>query len=80
MPKWLWDIFKWIHFFEAVLASLAILVWHFFLVFLEPGIYPINFSMLTGRLTKKEFEEKHTLEYERMKEEKEEKKEEKEEE
>lgn len=75
MPKWLWDIFKWIHFFEAVLASLAILVWHFFLVFLEPEIYPINFSMLTGRLTKKEFEEKHTLEYERMKEEEEEKKE-----
>ncbi len=48
---------------------MAILVWHFFLVFLEPEIYPINFSMLTGRLTEKEFEEKHTLEYERMKEE-----------
>ncbi len=82
MPIWLWDIFKWIHFFEAVLATLAILVWHFFFVFLEPEIYPVNFSMLTGRITEEDFKEKHSLEYERMKEEErkeEERKEEKEE-
>jgi len=71
MPIWLWDIFRWIHFFEAVLASLAILVWHFFFVFLEPEIYPVNFSMITGRITEEEFKEKHALEYERMVEEEE---------
>ncbi|KPL03039.1 MAG: hypothetical protein AMJ90_04250 [candidate division Zixibacteria bacterium SM23_73_2] len=67
MPIWMWNIFKWIHFFEAVLASLAILVWHFFFVFLEPEIYPVNFSMLTGRISEEEFKEKHTAEYEQMK-------------
>ena len=69
MPKWLWDVFKSIHFYEALLASLAIIVWHFYSVFFSPESYPVNWSMLTGRITKEELEEKHPSEYERLKEE-----------
>ena len=67
MPTWLLNVFKAVHFYEALLASTAIVVWHFFFVFLEPDTYPVNFSMLTGRITEKEFEEKHTAEYDRLK-------------
>jgi formate dehydrogenase gamma subunit len=66
MPSWLLSVFKAIHFYEALLASTAIVVWHFFFVFLEPESYPINFSMLTGKISQKELEEKHTAEYERL--------------
>jgi formate dehydrogenase gamma subunit len=68
IPKWFLDVFKSIHFYEALLASLAIIVWHFYFVFFSPEVYPVNWGMLTGRITKKELEEKHPIEYERLKE------------
>ncbi|HVP20856.1 MAG TPA: cytochrome b/b6 domain-containing protein [Anaerolineaceae bacterium] len=45
---------------EAVLAVLAILVWHFYNVHLRHW----NWSMFTGKLTRKEMEEEHPLELE----------------
>jgi len=68
VPKWLLDVFKSIHFYEALLASLAIIVWHFYFVFFSPEIYPINWGMTTGRISKEELDEKHSAEYERLKE------------
>ena len=38
-----------IHFYEAVLASLAIVVWHFYRVIFDPDVYPVDPSWLTGR-------------------------------
>jgi hypothetical protein len=35
-------------------------------VFLHPDIYPVNFSMLTGRVSEEEFMEKHSKEYARL--------------
>jgi cytochrome b subunit of formate dehydrogenase len=66
MPIWLLDVCKSIHFYEAVLASTAIIVWHFFFVFLHPDIYPINFGMLTGRISEEELMEKHSKEFARL--------------
>ena len=37
-----------IHFYEAMLASLAILVWHFYMVIFDPVVYPMDLSWLTG--------------------------------
>ena len=37
-----------IHFYEAVLATLAILVWHFYRVIFDPDVYPADPSWLTG--------------------------------
>ena len=36
------------HFYEAVLAALAILVWHFYSVIFDPSVYPMNRAWLTG--------------------------------
>ena len=48
-PTWVADVATVIHFYEAVLASLAIAVWHFYFVLLDPVIYPMDTAWLTGR-------------------------------
>lgn len=65
-PKWLLDVAKEIHYYEAWLATLAILVWHFFYMFIHPENYPINFTVLTGRMTEDAYIERHPLDYEKM--------------
>jgi cytochrome b subunit of formate dehydrogenase len=54
LPKEWLDIATSIHFFEAVLASLAIVVWHFYSVIFDPDVYPLNTAFLTGRSVKKD--------------------------
>jgi cytochrome b subunit of formate dehydrogenase len=48
-PKWLTDVATVVHFWEAVLASLAILVWHFYAVIFDPLVYPLDPAFWTGR-------------------------------
>jgi|WetSurMetagenome_2_1015567.scaffolds.fasta_scaffold51372_2 cytochrome b subunit of formate dehydrogenase len=55
-----------IHFYEAILASLAIVAWHFYFVIYNPDVYPINKAFITGYLTKEEMEHEHPLELEEM--------------
>ncbi len=52
-PKWILDVARTIHYYEAVLAVLAILVWHLYFVIFDPGHYPFDFSMVTGKVSKK---------------------------
>jgi len=47
-PKWLTDVATTIHFYEAVLATLAILVWHLYWVIFDPDVYPMDRSWWTG--------------------------------
>ena len=49
LPKWFLDIATSIHWYEAVLASLAILVWHFYSVIFDPDVYPLDTAFLTGK-------------------------------
>jgi cytochrome b subunit of formate dehydrogenase len=48
-PKWVGDVATAIHFYEAILASLAIVVWHFYFVIFDPLVYPMDLAWLTGR-------------------------------
>ena len=61
------DISRTIHFYEAILATLAIIVWHFYFVIFNPDVYPMNLSWLTGRMSEKEMLEEHPLERVRLK-------------
>jgi cytochrome b subunit of formate dehydrogenase len=63
-----WDVAKTIHYYEAWLALLAIVVWHFYFVIFNPDIYPMNLSWIKGTLTEEEMEEEHSLELEEIKE------------
>lgn len=49
LPKWTIDVATAIHFYEAVLAGLAILVWHFYAVIFDPVVYPMDPAWLSGR-------------------------------
>jgi cytochrome b subunit of formate dehydrogenase len=49
LPKWLMDVATVVHFYEAVLATLAIVVWHFYSVIFDPLVYPMDTAWLTGR-------------------------------
>jgi formate dehydrogenase gamma subunit len=68
LPRWAIDVALAIHFYEAVLASLAIVVWHFYQVIFDPDVYPINWAFLDGRVSEEAYKEEHELDYERMKE------------
>jgi cytochrome b subunit of formate dehydrogenase len=49
LPKWASDVATVVHFYEAILASLAILVWHFYFVIFDPLVYPMDTTWLHGR-------------------------------
>jgi cytochrome b subunit of formate dehydrogenase len=48
-PKWMSDAATAVHFYEAILATLAILVWHFYWVIFDPAVYPMDASWWSGR-------------------------------
>ena len=62
-----WDIGRTIHFYEAWLATLAIIVWHVYYVIFNPDVYPMNMAWLTGKLTEQEMAEEHPRELEAIK-------------
>jgi cytochrome b subunit of formate dehydrogenase len=53
LPKSWLDVATSVHFYEALLATLAILVWHFYSIIFDPDVYPLNTAFLTGRSSKK---------------------------
>jgi cytochrome b subunit of formate dehydrogenase len=48
LPKSWLDFATTVHFYEALLATLAIVVWHFYTVIFDPEVYPMDTSWLTG--------------------------------
>ena len=61
------DVARLVHFYEAVLATLAIIVWHFYFVIFNPDVYPMNLAWLTGRMSEGEMMEEHPLQLEQLK-------------
>jgi hypothetical protein len=47
--------------YEAILATLAIVVWHFYQVFLDPDVYPMNWAWWDGKMTLHHYREEHGL-------------------
>jgi cytochrome b subunit of formate dehydrogenase len=61
-----WDVSRTIHFYEAILATSAIVVWHFYFVIFNPDVYPMSLAWLTGKISQKEMAEEHPLELEQI--------------
>ena len=61
-----YDIARTIHYYEAWLATLAIIVWHIYFVMFNPDIYPINLAFWKGTLSEEEMEDEHPLELEEI--------------
>ena len=62
LPKLWLDVATSVHFYEAILATLAIVVWHFYSVIFDPDVYPLNTAFLTGYAKKEEQQERHAEE------------------
>lgn len=65
-PKVVMDVATVVHYYEAILATLAIIVWHFYFVFFDPETFPMKTTCLTGKITEAEMIHEHPLEYEAM--------------
>ncbi len=61
-PGWVVAAAKEFHGNEATLAVIIIIMWHLYDVILRPGIFPIDKSVHTGKISIKRMEEEHPLE------------------
>ncbi len=61
LPRWAVDVATTIHYYEAILACLAIVVWHFYHVIFDPDVYPINWAWWDGNVDAHWYEEEHPL-------------------
>ncbi len=66
IPMWGVDVATLVHYYEAILATLAILVWHFYYVFVNPDFAPMAFTWIDGKLSREEMEHEHPLELEEI--------------
>ncbi len=62
-PKYLYDIGREAHSDEGLLATLAIVVWHFYNVHFNPDVFPMSWVWWHGQLTEDEMKHHHPLEY-----------------
>lgn len=61
LPRWVVDVALTIHYYEAVLACLAIVVWHFYHVIFDPDVYPLNTACWNGRVSEEWQKHEHPL-------------------
>ena len=61
IPRWWIDVATTVHYYEAILATLAILVWHFYHVIFDPDVYPMNWAWFDGKMSEEKFKEEHPL-------------------
>jgi cytochrome b subunit of formate dehydrogenase len=66
LARWWVDIATAVHFYEAILATLAILVWHFYQVFLDPDVYPMNWAWWDGKMPVEHYKHEHELDTESL--------------
>jgi hypothetical protein len=55
-----------VHFYEAILATLSIIVWHFYQVIFDPDVYPINWAWYDGKVSLEHYREEHPLDFETL--------------
>ncbi|MGO8675682.1 MAG: cytochrome b/b6 domain-containing protein [Limisphaerales bacterium] len=61
LPRWAVDVALTIHYYEAILACLAIVVWHFYHVIFDPDVYPLNWACWNGKVSRHWQTEEHAL-------------------
>jgi formate dehydrogenase gamma subunit len=56
-PKWVADVATAVHYYEAVLATFSILLWHFYMVIFDPEVYPMDLTWLDGKVRQEHYRE-----------------------
>jgi len=65
-PEWFIKVSEIIHFYEAILASLAIVVWHWFFVIFHPGEYPMSLTWIAGKMSLHKYRHHHEKHFRRV--------------
>ncbi len=55
-PKWMTDAATAVHWYEALLATFSILLWHFYMVIFDPLVYPMDLAWLNGKVPAEHYE------------------------
>jgi formate dehydrogenase gamma subunit len=66
IPKFIIDIAREAHSDEALLATLAIIIWHWYNAHFNPEVFPFNPTIFTGKISKERMMKEHPLEYEKI--------------
>ncbi len=61
VPGWWINVAITIHWYEAILATLAIIVWHLYGVMFDPDAYPMNWAWYDGKMSVEHYEHEHPL-------------------
>lgn len=64
--KFVVDIATLVHGMEAILACLAIMIWHFYEVLFKPHKSPLDDTWLTGVIDEEEMKEEYALHYKKI--------------
>jgi cytochrome b subunit of formate dehydrogenase len=59
LPRVVLDVVQVIHYYEAWLATLAILVWHLYGTVFSPTVYPMNTAWWAGRMAQDTYAHEH---------------------
>jgi hypothetical protein len=59
LPKGALDVALVVHYWEAWLATLAIIVWHLYSTVFNPHVYPMNPSWITGTMPEDMYRHEH---------------------
>ena len=65
-PVWLIKVSELIHFYEAILATLAIVVWHWFFVIFHPHEYPMSLTWMDGKMSLHNYRHHHEKHFRRV--------------
>lgn len=66
LPKFALDVARVAHSDEALLAILAIVIWHFYNVHFNPDHFPMSWTWLNGKISKEDMIHHHPREYEQI--------------
>jgi cytochrome b subunit of formate dehydrogenase len=66
LPKWTLDTARAVHGYEATLAFLVIVIWHFYNVHLNPEVFPMSRVWIDGKISEEVMKARHPLEYEEL--------------
>lgn len=59
LPKGVLDVMLVIHYWEAWLATLAIVVWHLYSTIYSPAVYPMNPAWISGKMPHRMYAHEH---------------------
>ena len=62
-PTWLIKVSEIVHYYEAILATLAIVIWHWFFVIYRPML---KFTFIDGKMTLKYYKIEHKLKFKQI--------------